>query len=180
MTVECRLDQPGSSQVTNDRPDVVEILAPTLFEYLIIRTARPGVRVRHAGMRLSRWRDDKAPEMVILCGLAGSLTPELRPGDVVIPDECAFEGDGVRLVDPTLACLLRQTARSRGYTPLVGRLLTSRRLVTGDERKHWAEKGFMAADMEAALLTGAVAHGCDSGNSGCAGAVDLAGMVESS
>ncbi len=138
--------------MTSNRPDVVEILAPTFFEYLLARSVRPDVRVRHVGMRMSRWRDENASEAVILCGLAGSLTPDLRPGDVVIPDEYSFEGDGVRTVDPLLASALRQAARSLGCMPHAGRLLTAPRLVTGDGRNHWAEKGFIAADMESALI----------------------------
>ncbi len=136
-----------------DEPtSAVEILAPTLFEYLITRSLRPGVPVRHAGMRLSRWHDIDGGASVILCGLAGALRPGLVPGDVVVPDECSFEGEDLITMDPILVAALRNAARSLGYAAYGGQLLTARNLVTGDASCLWAARGFVAADMEAALL----------------------------
>ncbi|MGA7670543.1 MAG: hypothetical protein WBW04_08975 [Nitrolancea sp.] len=130
----------------------VEIFAPTFFEYLLARSVRPVVPVRHVGMRLARWDSQTDDGLVILCGLAGALTEDLRPGDVVIPEETSFEGGAVRSMNADLVDALRASARILGYAQRHGRLLTASGLVTGADRAVWSNRGFVAADMEAALL----------------------------
>lgn len=103
-------------------------------------------------MRLSRWKSTGPGDAVILCGLAGGLTTDLHPGDVVIPDEMSFEGGPVRSLDASLVSVLRTAAGSLGFEACGGRLVTASHLVSGDERAIWAGRGFIAADMEAALL----------------------------
>lgn len=130
----------------------VEILAPTLFEYLITRSVRPSVPVRHVGMRLARWCVDTHDSLFIVCGLAGGLTNDLHPGDVVIPDDASLDGEPATAMDVDLVTALRASAHSLGFVPHHGRLLTASNLVTSDDRGLWADRGFIAADMEAALL----------------------------
>jgi hypothetical protein len=43
-------------------------------------------------------------------------------------------------------------ARTLGFEPDAGPLLTARSMVVGPARKEWANRGFVAADMETGLL----------------------------
>jgi 4-hydroxy-3-methylbut-2-en-1-yl diphosphate reductase len=85
----------------------------------------------------------------VLCGLCGALEP-LPPGTIVIPEQVASAGERPKPCDPALVDRLVRAARSLGREPVVGRLLTAPRMVTGVERRAWAGQGFQAVDMEAA------------------------------
>lgn len=133
------------------RPDIVHVLAPTLLEYLAIRTLSPSAHVSLSGVGLARsYPLGECP--LIVCGLAGALTGELVPGSVVVPDEVGLETGGVVSCDPALVEALRRGARTAGHTPLTGRLLTARSMVTGDSRSEWASRGFQLVDMETGQL----------------------------
>jgi hypothetical protein len=125
-----------------------ELLAPTFFEFALFQTVRPRVPVRYAGMRLSRWRPRDGCQLVVVCGLAGSLVPELRSGSVFIADSVSLSGGERRRCDPELVDRLQSASRSVGFSPVTGCLLTADHLVTGDARSEWATRGFIAADME--------------------------------
>lgn len=129
------------------------IITATWFEYLLTRLAARHCRVIHAGMRLERLGGAQ-PQVrpLVLCGLAGSLVPGLEPGSVLIPSRVA-DVDGNQFdCDPRLIQLLRAAATRLGYEAADGLLLTATRIITGEERAIWAERGMVAADMEAALL----------------------------
>lgn len=141
-------DEPTSARRTG-----VELLAPTFLEYLLTRVSVGHKhRVRYAGMRLSRWSPSPDSPVVILCGLAGSLVPTLGPGGVFIPDVVSLAGGDVRHCHAGAVEALQIAARQLGFETMSGRLLTSSALVTGDDRAHWAELGYSAADMEAGLV----------------------------
>lgn len=144
------------TEVEAIEPDLAKapsIITATRFEYLLTRLAARRNRVIHAGMRLERLGEAPKPGgPVILCGLAGSLISDLKPGMVLVPSQ-VFDTDGSLFdCDPRLVELLRLSARQRGFDPIDGNLLTATHIVTGDERAVWAERGFEAVDMEAALL----------------------------
>lgn len=135
------------------RQSRVEVLAPTLFEYLISRISIDREhRVRYAGMRLSRWRPFSSDSTVIVCGLAGSLVPTLRPGHVFIPETVSLAGGDIRRCHPDVVAALQVAARELRFEPASGKLLTSSALVTGDYRARWAALGYSAVDMEAGLV----------------------------
>lgn len=129
------------------------IVTATRFEYLLTRLAARHCRVIHAGMRLERLGE--APKLdgpVILCGLAGSLVSELSPGMVLVPSQVSDAAGSRFNCDQRLVELLRMSTKQLGFDPIDGHLLTAPHIVTGDERAVWAERGFEAVDMEAALL----------------------------
>jgi hypothetical protein len=140
------------SSLPSDPPDRVEMLAPTFLEYVSALMLRPRRSPTYAGMRLSRWKRDENGVAVIICGLAGSLVPELQPGDVFIPSEFAAPNGDVRRCDSTLVDILTTAARRLGFSPRSGRLLTAPNIVTGSDRAMWAERGFDAVDMETGLV----------------------------
>jgi hypothetical protein len=59
--------------------------------------------------------------------------------------------------DDELTQSLIAAARSLGIEPVVENIVTAASVVVGEERKRWAEEGYVAADMETGLLTGRVA-----------------------
>jgi 4-hydroxy-3-methylbut-2-enyl diphosphate reductase len=140
---------------TSDRGALV--LAPMGLEWRAVRRAlaaagNPAPVVR-CGISLSRWEPPPPPRpALITCGLAGGLRSDLLPGTVVVADSVAFE-DGDRVgCDPQWVAALIAGARACGQEPVVGPMLTARRLVVGDARRAWAARGFVAAEMETALL----------------------------
>jgi hypothetical protein len=56
--------------------------------------------------------------------------------------------------DSALVQALVAAARTLDLQPDIGPLLTSQSLIAGDDRRHWSERGFVAADMETGLLAG--------------------------
>jgi 4-hydroxy-3-methylbut-2-enyl diphosphate reductase len=89
---------------------------------------------------------------VIVAGLAGGLTNALPPGSIFVPEAAETESGQVRACAPELVSALGEAARRLGFQPCGGMLLTARTLITHDRREYWAARGFVAADMETAVL----------------------------
>ena len=127
------------------------VLAPTRLEAWAARRAMPaGVPVYRVGVGLSHWQAQPATAIVV-CGLAGSLTDELAPGSVVVPERVGLPSGSVIACDHLLFTALVKAARALGFEPACGLLLTAPEMLTGARRREWAERGFVAADMESAL-----------------------------
>lgn len=133
------------------------MLAALGMEWRAIRralsaTGNPAQVVR-CGIGLQRWTPPRPPlPALITCGLAGGLRSDLPPGTVVVADRVAME-DGVAVAcDPGWVAALVGGVRACGHEPVVGPMLTARGLVVGKARGAWAGKGFVAAEMETALL----------------------------
>lgn len=133
------------------------VLAPMGLEWRAVRRALsaagdPAPVVR-CGISLSRWKPPPPPlPVLITCGLAGSLRADLRPGTVVVAESVAVEDGEPVVCDPGWVAALVAGARACGHEPVVGPVLTARRLVVGEARSLWSERGFVAAEMETALL----------------------------
>ena len=132
----------------------VQILAPTFLEYWAVRRTLPRASATRAGVRLARWRGAREGSSVVVCGLAGALAGGIPPGTVLVP-ECVGLPDGkVMRCDATMVRALVAAARTLHLQPDTGPLLTAPSLVVGAERQVWAQRNFVAADMETGLLAG--------------------------
>jgi len=105
-------------------------------------------------MRLARWKGVGQGSIVIVCGLAGALAPGLPPGTVLIPDLVGLADGRIMQCDSTLVQALVTAAHTLHFRPETGSLLTAQSLIIGGDRHDWAERGFVAADMETGLLAG--------------------------
>ena len=132
----------------------VQILAPTLLEYWAARCTLSGADVRWAGVRLARWKGARDGSIVVVCGLAGALTRGLRPGTVLVPEWVGLPDGRTMRCDAALVQALVAAARTLGFQPDTAPLLTAPSLVLGATRQEWAERGFVAVDMETGLLAG--------------------------
>jgi hypothetical protein len=135
-----------------------QVVAPTLLEYVAVRSLVRGTATHLGGISLRR--DPRLPESaaVVVCGLAGSLTAAVPSGSVVIPERLALMDGRSFACDPLLVSLLTDGAFRLGFKPVRGNMLTASGLVTGAERMQWAARGFLAVDMEAGLFAGRCAR----------------------
>jgi hypothetical protein len=131
---------------------LVQILAPTLLEYWAARRTLPGADVRWAGVRLAHWKGARAGSIVVICGLAGALVPGLRPGTVLVPGSVSLPDGTMVHCDAQLVRALETAACTLGFQPDTRPLLTAPSLVVDSARQEWADRGFVAADMETGLL----------------------------
>jgi hypothetical protein len=132
----------------------VQILAPTLLEYWAARRTLPGADVRWAGVRLARSKGACDGSIVVVCGLAGALTRSLRPGTVLVPERVGLPDGRTMDCNSELIHVLVTAARTLGFEPDTGPLLTARSIVVGPARQEWTNRGFVAVDMETGLLAG--------------------------
>lgn len=136
--------------VTSTR-SALTIVAATRFEAAAIRRAAPSVRVVQTGIGLAAASAERY-EAVVSCGLAGGLREDVPTGSIVIPVEVATTGGDTIACDARLRAALVAAATRLGLNTLQERMLTSATLVTGSARAAWAERGFVAADMETGFL----------------------------
>ena len=132
----------------------VEILAPTFLEYWAVRRTLPHAHASWTGVRLTRWKGACQGTTVIVCGLAGALVPDLPPGTILIPERVGLTDGRIMQCDPTLVQVLVTAAHSLHFRADTRPLLTSQSLIVGWDRHDWAQRGFVAADMETGLLAG--------------------------
>lgn len=133
----------------------VEILAPTFLEYWAIRHTLPHAHTSWAGMRLTRWKGEiQRDSIVIVCGLAGALAPDLSSGTVLIPDKVGLADGRIMHCDSALVQAFVTAAQSLHVQCDTRPLLTAGSMIVGSERQNWFQRGFAAADMETGLLIG--------------------------
>ena len=121
-------------------------VAPALGAGSTLQRAGMGPkRARAAAARAAR----TAADAVAVAGFCGALDPALQPGDLVVATE--VRGPAGTVACPT-AALLAGALRRRGLTVHEGPVVSTTRLVRGDERARLAATGAIACDMESAWL----------------------------
>ncbi len=137
-------------------PDDVTVVAAMANETRPLRRLVPRLRIVQAGIGLADLTAAPSTPVTFSVGLAGGFDPELAHGTVVIPREVAQE-DGVLLAcDVAWSAALERASRGLGFPTVTLPLLSAAALVTHAGRTRWFEKGFVAVDMETALLAGMV------------------------
>ena len=120
----------------------------------VLRTGMGPARSRRAGAVLSHSLTAGRPPAasVVVAGVAGALTPQLCPGEVVVAGDVL--GDEEPRALPDAAGLVR-ALRTAGLSVHVGPVVSTTRL-RGDRSALHAETGAVAVDLESAFLAGAL------------------------
>jgi hypothetical protein len=141
-----------------DPADVTVVVAMGV-EARPVRRHAPRLRLLVAGIGLASLdRAQLTTDVVFSVGLAGGLAPELACGTVVIPAQTAREDGTLIDCDPAWSAALAAASRRLGFPTVTLPMLSADGVVTGAHRARWAARGFVAADMETALLAGMVAR----------------------
>src|SRR5207247_1150046 len=86
---------------------------------------------------------------VAVAGVCGALSPDLKPGDVVVATEVRTpDGAAIHCSSGPLAAAVR----AMGIEPHLGPLVSWPHTVSGAERETLAATGAIAVDMESAWL----------------------------
>ncbi|MBQ0924315.1 5'-methylthioadenosine/S-adenosylhomocysteine nucleosidase family protein [Saccharopolyspora endophytica] len=94
-------------------------------------------------------------DVLVIAGLAGGLSPEVRSGDVIVADELRGHREVLRC--DTAHSLAAELTRS-GFPVRCGPVVTADALVRGQRRAELAATGALAVDMESAVLAQAAGH----------------------
>lgn len=119
-----------------------------------MRRRVPAARVVTGGVSLATLRDAVTTPVALSVGLAGGLDDALAPGTVVVPERLAGPDGAAIAIDPGWAAALGAASRRLGLPTAGGALVTTADVVTGAARGEWAARGYVAADMESAMIAG--------------------------
>ena len=128
------------------------IVVATGLEARAVRRAAPQLHVVEAGVSLARVDRAALGDVVISCGIAGTLRADQRTGSVVAPGRVLRPNGEVMECDPELTHKLELAARRLGLEPARGALVTTTTLLSGAQRAVWAQRGYEAVDMETGLI----------------------------
>src|SRR4029077_19321612 len=138
-----------------------ELLVVTALrtEYAALAGQVPGALVERCGMGMKRvqaWVPRiaaLAPDAVVVAGVGGGVSPELRAGDVVVASEGRDDiGRTVLRAAAPLVAALRQ----QGLRVHIGPMVSTDHIVTGPERERLARTGALAVDMESSAVVRAL------------------------
>ncbi|MEQ7127354.1 4-hydroxy-3-methylbut-2-enyl diphosphate reductase [Actinopolymorpha sp. B11F2] len=138
------------------------VCAPTHAEARRLRRGL-GAVVRRTGVGRSRSEqaagsaDLRSAAGIAVAGIAGALSPDLRPGDVVVATEVRDGADGAVVSCPSaplLAGALERTheLRRAGSAVHTGPVVSAHHVVSGSSRADLRATGALAVDMESAWL----------------------------
>ena len=127
------------------------VCTPLRAEWLTLRD-----RLQAPVVRTGRASGDTYQDPVLVAGVAGALSDDVAPGDLVVASEIR---SGDRVIPSHAAALvageLRRSLGSQGPTVHVGPLVTTDHVVeSAQERRGLAATGAIAVDTESALIAG--------------------------
>lgn len=132
------------------------LCTPLWVEQVAVRRGGRGMRLLRTGMGPRRASAAAATLAagtgpVLLAGVAGSLAPQVHPGDVVVAGEVR---DATRRVEIPSAPLLAGALRGLGLrrTVHLGPIISSSRIAEGGDRQRWVGGDSLAVDMESIQL----------------------------
>ncbi len=133
-------------------PDIITVATATPLETNAVRREAPGLKVVETGIALSRAPAGQLGGTVITCGLAGGLVAGMATGAIVIPSQIMTPTGATIACDEELVAALVNAAQRFVDHVERGPLVTSTTLVTGAARQMWADRGYVAADMETGFI----------------------------
>lgn len=145
----------AGTAITAISPQPVDLtfVAATALEARALRRALPDATVIEVGIGLARiGQPARFGGAVISCGLCGGLRFGLPAGAVIIPDSVSTVAGSFVACDSTLVAALVAGARRVGIEPERTLLVSADRVVTHDERRALALRGYAAVDMETAFI----------------------------
>jgi 4-hydroxy-3-methylbut-2-en-1-yl diphosphate reductase len=135
------------------------VVAPLRVEARALRAGLPaltatvvrgGMGPRAARACGARLAADSSDVPIVVAGMGGALSPELRPGQIVVATSVT---DGARRVELPSGPLLAAQLRRNGHDAVAGPIVSTGSVVRGAERDALAERtGAIAVDMESAWL----------------------------
>jgi len=146
------LSEAASNNSTAFDAEAVTVAAATGLEARAVRRAAPALHVVETGVALERVHGAALGDVVVSCGIAGSLRSDLRSGSVVVPGRVLRPDGEIVDCDPELTHRLENASRRLGSEPARGALVTTTTLLTGAQRAAWAKRGYEAVDMETGLV----------------------------
>ncbi len=134
-------------------PDqTITVVTATSLETRAVRRAAPRARIVETGVRLERSRSAAFGDVVVTCGLAGGLCADAQTGSVVVPESVTAPDGRTIACDPELVEALVHAAQRFTNRVLRGPMITCATLLNGSSRSTWADRGYVAADMETGLI----------------------------
>ena len=124
-----------------------QVLTPLRIERMALEHG-----LRRAPHVSGRGPDGRAPRTdvpTVIAGVAGALSADVHPADLVVADRLRTGAAEVALPS---APLLSGALRRAGLTVHVGAVETTDHVVTGAERHRFAERGALAVDTESGYL----------------------------
>src|SRR5699024_5985334 len=137
------------SEMPDRDSDGLLVVAPLRIEARALRAGLHPDSVVHAGPRArhrlrvhAAARDADGP--VVIAGVAGGLSADMSPGDLVVADQVRSSRESVPL--PAVALLVAALRRA-GHTVHTGPVVESEHVVDGAGRERLAASGAIAVDM---------------------------------
>jgi 4-hydroxy-3-methylbut-2-enyl diphosphate reductase len=138
----------------------LRVITALRSEYLALTGQVGDARLERCGMgpaRVAEWLPSLTTfnnGALVVAGVAGGLSHELRAGDVVVASEVRDVGGRTLL---RAAAPLAAELRAIGLRVHVGPIVSTDHIVSGPEREKLRETGALAVDMESAALVREVA-----------------------
>ena len=147
---------PTQTERTDTAALDVLVLTPLAIERLAVGRAEPGVHVVQTGMgedharRAADTVRDVDARAVAVVGFCGALTPDLRPGDIVVATEVrTLDGMTIPCSSAPLLAALRRLGVRRVHA---GPIISIDHIARDAEREYLTGTGAIAVDMESAWL----------------------------
>jgi 4-hydroxy-3-methylbut-2-enyl diphosphate reductase len=133
-------------------PTTGTVCTPLRSEWFALRDRVPAADVVRTGRGVGEHR----PGAVLVAGVAGGLTDDLRPGDLVVATEIRAGDDGAPAAACPAAPILAGELRRKGLRVSTGPVLTVDGVVHDPvRRRRLAASGALVVDNESAHLTSA-------------------------